>query len=35
MYICIYIIIFVKQKETPSFTLHCVSCLIDNPSDVM
>ena len=29
-----YITIFVKQLNTSDLTLHCVSRLIDNPSDV-
>ena len=31
----LYITIFVKQLSTSDLTLHCVSCLIDNPSDVI
>ena len=31
----LYITIFVKQLKTSDFMLHCVSCLIENPSDVI
>ena len=31
----LYITIFIKQLNTSDLTLHCVSCLIDNPSDVI
>ena len=40
IYIYIYIIYYmyiIRQtiKKTPDFTLHCVSCLIENLSDVI
>ena len=31
----LYITLFVKQLSTSDLTLHCVSCLPDNPSDVI
>ena len=31
----LYITIFIKQLNTSDLTLHCVSCLIDNPLDVI
>ena len=31
----LYITIFVKQLSASDLTLHCVSCLIDNTSDVI
>ena len=34
IYTYIYIYNYIRQK-TPDFTLHCVTCLIDNLSDVI
>ena len=31
----LYITIFVKQLNTSDLMLQCVSCLIDNPSEVI
>ena len=31
----LYTTIFIKQLKTLDLTLHCISCLIENPSDVI